>query len=571
MLAARSVLNSGGPLDGTATLSSAARSGNVAVGGTRWRWAELAEIGLPALPGQAGDTPLDLLIWRTAQDPERELVRFDDGARLRVGEAADGARVIAERLAVLAPPGTRVATCLLPGPVAVELIFGLALLGAVEVPLALDVTAEAARAVLRACQVDVLVVGAGALAGNANLTSLLDQPRHVILVDEPDATTRPDLPLLNELPRRPDRVAATRPGPGDPLAILSTSGTTGRPKSAVLPGFAAVRHARRVCATMGYRPDDVLFNVFPWNHINVRHAALLPALCSGARLVAHRRFSASAFWATCRREAVTAFNFMGAMLAILDRRPVRPGDGDHRVRRAYGAPAPAELVRRFRERFGVSALEAYACTELGDVAANRPGQWRPGSAGRPVPEYQVAILGEDGRPLPPGEVGQIAARPQLRHMTFSGYVGDAEATAAVWRDGWFVTGDRGRLDADGYLHFAGRRADVVRRRGENVATWDVEQVVVAMPGVVDAAVVGVPSELTEEEVLVVLSAAPGASVDGPAVWDWCRGRLPRHAVPRFVRVVPELPRNPNGKVLKRVLAEHAVDAATWDAEAAAPA
>jgi len=254
------------------------------------------------------------------------------------------------------------------------------------------------------------------------------------------------------------------------------------------------------------------------------------------------------------------------MLAILDRRPAGPEDRGHGVRLAYGAPAPPELAARVVERFGVRALEAYACTELGDVAISSPQDWRPGTAGRVVPEYEVAILNEDGPRLPPGEVGQIAARPRLPHMIFLGYAGDPAASAAVLTDGWFRTGDRGRLDADGYLSFAGRRGDVVRRRGENVATWDVEQVVAAMPGVVDAAVVGVDSELTEQEILVVAVAQPGTTVDGPAIREWCRGRLPRHALPRFVRILPELPRNRNGKVLKRGLSDAAADPATWDAD-----
>jgi crotonobetaine/carnitine-CoA ligase len=347
--------------------------------------------------------------------------------------------------------------------------------------------------------------------------------------------------------------------------VLATSGTTGRPKAALLPQFAAVRHARRVRSTLEYGPGDVAYNVFPWHHINVRHAGLLAALCSGARLVAHRRFSASRFWEVCREERVTAFNFMGAMLAILDRRPLGPSDRAHRVRLAYGAPAPVELAERFRERFGVCALEAYACTELGDVAANTRGAWRPGTAGRVLPEYEVAVLDELGRRLLPGETGQIAARPRLPHLAFSGYEGDPEATDRVWSRGWFRTGDRGRLDADGYLTFAGRRADVVRRRGESVAAWEVEQVIRGLPGVVDAAVVGVDSELTEQELLAVVSPAPGCRLDGPAVHSWCAGRLERHAVPRYVRIAEELPRNPSGKVVKSVLQERGLVGTDWDA------
>jgi carnitine-CoA ligase len=522
-------------------------------------WPDAAKLSDHEEPGSLPD----LLDKRAAKNPDAELVRFSGGERLRVGELEEGAQLIASRLARYAPPGTRVGTCLTPGRTAVELIFGLARLKAVEVPLALDVTQMAAQAMLHDTGTRLVITDALVLAANPALAAALASLPMVVLAGD---TAAPGRPLLADL--APGAWPAQRPGPGDPLAIMSTSGTTGRAKAAVLPHFAALRHARRVRMTMDYGPEDVLFNVFPWNHINVRHAALLPALLSGARLLAYRRFSVSRFWDICRAEGVTAFNFMGAMLAMLDRQTPDPADSNHAVRLAYGGPAPPELALRFRERFGVTPLEAYACTELGDVATNTMRTWRPGTAGQVVPEYDVAILDETGRTLPPGQAGQIVVRPRRPHMTFMGYAADLAATSTVWRDGWFRTGDQGRLDADGYLSFAGRRADVVRRRGENIATWDVEEVVRAMPGVVDVAALGVASDLTEQELLVVLERAANSDADGPSVHAWCRTRLPRHAVPRYVRVVPELPRTANGKVRKAVLAERGIDWSTWDAEAA---
>ncbi|GLZ46913.1 ATP-dependent acyl-CoA ligase [Actinomycetospora sp. NBRC 106375] len=498
-------------------------------------------------------TPLAALARRAARDPDAELVRFSDGARIGVGEVAAGARGLAERLAGLVPRGSAVATCLAPGPAAVETIFALAVLGAVEVPVAADLPAPPVRALLATTGASVALVDAHT---DPERVAVLREVGPVLVVG--DAGGTPARHVLDE-PRRPvDRPA---PEPGDPLAVMSTSGTTGRAKAAVLPHFAALRQACTVTAAMGYGPGDVLFNVFPWHHINVRHAGLLPALLSGATLVAHPRFTASGFWAICRAEGVTAFNFMGAMLAILERRPPAPDDEVHAVRRAYGAPAPPDLADRFRDRFGVLALEAYACTELADVAISTPRHRRPGTAGRVVPEYEVAIIDDAGRPVPAGEVGQIAARPRAAHVAFLGYAGESPFPAG----GWFTTGDRGRVDADGYLAFAGRRADVVRRRGENVAAWDVEEVVRAMPGVVDVAVVGVDAELTEQEVLAAV-VADGPGVTAGAVRAWCAGRLPRHAVPRYVRLLAELPRTASGKVRKPALAAEGVTADTGDGE-----
>ncbi|MBO0851501.1 MAG: AMP-binding protein, partial [Pseudonocardia sp.] len=274
------------------------------VGETHGRSTALSEGPHADASAWASRTPLDLLERRSAEAPDSELVRFADGAPLSVGALDEGARAVARRLAPLVCAGTRVASCLPPGRAGVELMFGLARLGAVEVPLALDIAADAARSLLAAASVEVLVVGSGALAANAGLAALLAEtpglvPR-VLLVAEPDVPVPAGFPLMDEMPEASAGGFPPRPAPEDPFVIVSTSGTTGRAKAAVLPGFAAVRHALRVCATMGYGPGDVLLNVFPWNHINVRHSALLAALHSGARLVALPRFSASRFWADCR-------------------------------------------------------------------------------------------------------------------------------------------------------------------------------------------------------------------------------------------------------------------------------
>lgn len=511
-------------------------------------------IGLGSLPCSLPG----LLDRRAGEEPDRELVRFGGGRTVRIAELAEVSRRLAARLVGLAGPGEGVLTCLAPGPRALEVMFGLARTGRVEVPVAADAAPAAVAVLCERAAVRASVIDADLVARRPDLVAVLAAAGPVV-VGEGTSHLH-----LDELPA--GAVEGAAPGPGDPLVVMSTSGTTGRSKAAVLPHRAALRQAARVSTAMAYGRDDVLLNVFPWHHVNARHAGLLPALLTGAVLVVRPRFSASVFWRDCRDEGVTAFNFMGAMLAILDRRPPSPGDRDHRVRRAYGAPAPPDLAERVAARFGVVALEAYACTELADLAVSSLGNRRPGTAGPVVPEYEVAVLDDDGRRLPPGRVGRLVARPRLDHIAFLGYAGDPEATAATVVDGWFHTGDRARLDPDGHLVFAGRRADVVRRRGENVSTWEVEQVVRTMPGVQDVAAVGVAAELTEQELLVVVEAGPGTVPSEPDVHAWCAARLPRPAVPRYVQVVPSLPRTPTGKVAKADLAGSGLVAGTWDAE-----
>jgi crotonobetaine/carnitine-CoA ligase len=507
------------------------------------------------------ETLVDVLARRAEEDPRAPAVTVPGRGTMTVGEWWSGSQDTAR--ALLSPaaglrPGDAVLTCLRPGPALLHVLGGTARAGLVEVPQSLDVPATVAMAAAASAGATVAILGASAVAANPGLRGLTRSLR-VLVADDGDTGESVEGALrLSELggPRVP---LPGFPSPGDPALIMSTSGTTGRPKGVVLPHFAGVRHARRVVISLGYGPADVLYNAFPWNHINIRHAGLLAALVSGGRLLAVPRFSASTFWALCRQEGVTAFNFMGAIAAILLRSPPGADDRAHRVSRAYGGPAPRWLVDAFQDRFGVRLVEAYACTELGDVASNTVTDVVPGTAGRTVPEYELRLVDDDGTTVPDGHVGRITVRPRAPHVRALRYVGGDTLT------GWSDTGDRGRLDPAGRLVFEGRHTDVVRRRGENISAWEVESVLGRLPGVQDVAAVGVPSELTEEDLLVAVVPADG-SLDVPAVRAWCRDHLPRHAWPRYVVLLDQLPRNAATKVRKHALRTPEVLRASDDAD-----
>ncbi|GAB2587407.1 ATP-dependent acyl-CoA ligase [Paractinoplanes abujensis] len=488
------------------------------------------------------ETLVDVLTRRAESDPAAVVATFLGAGGVTAGELLRGAERVARQLASPAlglGPQMPVVTCLRPGPALAVVVAGVARAGLVEVPVALDTPGGGPRAA-------VALLGTAALAANPALATLAPA---VFTVDDGGGPGTLDDVRPGPLPHPP--------GPGDPALVLSTSGTTGRPKGVLLPHFAGVRHARRVSDSMRYGPDDVLYNAFPWNHVNVRHTGLLAALVSGARLLAVPRFSASAFWAVCRAEGVTAFNFMGAVAAIL----LRTGKeaGEHGVTRAYGGPAPRWLAEQFRSRFGVELVEAYACTELGDVTSNRVGDVVMGTAGKPLPEYEVTLRDGAGKPVPQGEIGGITVRARHPHISTLGYVGGPGGPPE-----WIATGDLGRFDDGGRLVFCGRHSDVIRRRGENISAWDVESAVAAMPGVREAAAAGVSSEFTEEDLLVAVGA--GADVTPGDVHAWCRERLPRHAWPRYVAVLDSLPRNGSGKVSKPALRDPALVAAAADLE-----
>ncbi|MEJ1112274.1 MULTISPECIES: AMP-binding protein [unclassified Kribbella] len=501
-----------------------------------------------------------IVAQRAEARPDDELVRLAGGPPWTAAALWERALAIAGGLSRYVEPGTAVATSLPPGPEAIAVTTAISALRAIELPLTPDLDKHWIQTLKTATNC------------TTTITSHLGHTvvEHGVLPAAPTGPgLRPDaLPvgvLLDELVAEGRRVSPYKSAPGDPAAVMTTSGTTGRVKGALLPVAAGPGQAARVQRAMGYDESDVLYSFFSWQHINARHAAFLPAVLSGARLVISPRFSASGFLDTVRTEGITAFNFMGAVCALLLRQPPSDRDRDHLVRRAYGGPAPEHLFHAMRDRFGITLLQAYACTELGDVATTYAGDVRPGAAGRPVPEYELRIVDNADVDVPKGDVGELLVRPEQPDLTFSTYIGDPAATERAWRGGWFHTGDQVRLD-DGWLYFEGRSADVVRRRGINISPDAVEEAIASMPGVAEVAVVGVPSEFTEDEVLAVVVPGPGVVLDPAEVRRHCADRLPRHALPRFVSVEDSLPRNANLKVSRAELRSRGLLPGTWDAE-----
>ncbi|NKQ51726.1 ATP-dependent acyl-CoA ligase [Amycolatopsis sp. K13G38] len=476
----------------------------------------------------------EAVLARAETAPGDEVIRPAGEPGWTAARLAERATAIARGLTRLAGPGDLVATAVRNGPEAVALTTALSMLGAVELPLPAELDAGWARQLAKSGGCVATIADSARLGGEPHLAGLAEST--VVIGD-----LGGDGPLPRFVPEL-----------STPALVMTTSGTTGRPKGAVLPNGAGLGQARRVQRAMRYDSSDVLYNFFPWQHINARHAAFLPALLGGSVLVVGRRFSASRFWDMARAEGVTAFNFMGAVCVMLLRQHER--DRSHPVRRAYGGPAPAWLVHEMAERFGVRLLQAYACTELGDVATTPVDELCPGAAGRPVPEYEVRVSD-----------GELLVRPQCPDLTFTGYLGDPDATEAAWRDGWFRTGDQARIE-DGWLYFEGRSADVIRRRGINISAVSVEEAAASMPGVAAAAAVGVASELTEDEVLLVVVPAPGETLDPAAVRAHCAARLPRHSVPRYVSVEKDLPRNGSLKVVRAPLRDRGLPPTVWDAE-----
>jgi crotonobetaine/carnitine-CoA ligase len=370
-----------------------------------------------------------------------------------------------------------------------------------------------------------------------------------------------------EYPGWGDAVDPAAIGPGDTIAILYTSGTTGPSKGVCCPHAQFYWWGVNTAAILDVRQDDVLYTCLPLFHTNALNT-FVQALLHGARFELGPRFSASRFWSRLVDAEATVTYVLGAMVSILAKRPPGIHDRAHRVRAALAPATPPDLFPVFEERFGVRLLDGHGMTETNVVLGPRDGEQRPGAMGRVLPGFEAKVVDEDDVEVPDGEAGELVMRADEPFAFATGYWGLPQQTVEAWRNLWFHSGDRVIRDADGYFRFVDRIKDAIRRRGENVSAWEVEQVLQSHPDVAAAAVIPVPSDLGEDDVMACVVARPGAVLDHVELLRHCEPRLAYFAVPRYVEILDELPLTENGKVRKFVLRARGVTDATWDREAA---
>jgi crotonobetaine/carnitine-CoA ligase len=446
--------------------------------------------------------------------------------------------------------------------------FGLAWMGAVEVPVNPAIAGDRLVHMLNhsGCR-ELLVQGdylrqVDAVAGR--LTSL----RRVIVVGEGRSEHFETLAFA-ELDADPGAAPDVAVRFSDPEAVLFTSGSSGPAKGAVVSHGQHWTNGRQPTALFGIDERDTVYVCLPLHHNMAQGYGVCVSLVSGAAVRIAPRFDAEGFWDDVRAHGATVLSFVGAMLVLLAKRPPSEDDADNPLRVGFGVPIPADLHEDFERRFGVRLVHGYGSTEATIVAWNNREDRKVGAAGRPLPEFEVQVVDDDDLPLPAGSIGEICVRPREPFSMFSGYLGDAERTVEAWRNLWFHTGDRGWFDDDGDLWFSDRIGDVIRRMGEFISSQEVEEALLSHPGVQLAAAFGVPSELSEEELMVAVVPQPDAELDASAIRAWCTDRVPRHAVPRYVELREELPMTPTGKIEKYKLRERGVTAATDDARAGA--
>ena len=494
--------------------------------------------------------------------------------------------------------GDRVCVFLPNGREVPVIWLGLSRIGAITVPINTAYKAEEMTYILNNAEAKVLVSHGSLMEVALEAAARSPSLEHTLSVSEGGSAGQgwPDFwELLQDATPLDPAALVGHVRPEDVSMLVYTSGTTGSPKGVMITHEMYAAAGQGFATWTGSTSEDRFFTCLPYYHANSQYYSTMGSLAAGASLVLTDRFSASRFWDQVRESRATVVNFIGMMMPVLLKQDPSERDRDNSVRLFYGSPAlPAEMLAEFEERFGARVLIGFGMTEAcyGTIERIEDGH-RSGSSGKPRWHPDSRFRNElrvrdDTGEVAAGTVGEITLR---NPAVMPGYWRDSVRTAETLRDGWLYTGDLGWLDKDGHLYFVDRKKDVVRRRGENISSQEVEDVIKRHPGVLDCAVVAVPSELGEDEVKAYVvpkglgtpldvdtplsppleRADTGGSSQGASSQEasrpltpedivyWCAERLAYFKVPRYVELREDFPRTPSFRVRKDLLRQERED------------
>jgi len=433
-------------------------------------------------------------------------------------------------------------------------------LGAVLVPLNISLKGDLLAYQLNDSESKVILIEKAFLEPYLAIRGKLQHIKHQFCLDRDDPSKAPDgFGSFSELCSGEEVRGGEGPRHSDPAMIIYTSGTTGPPKGVVLPHYAYINSALENAVTAEAREGDVFFSTVPFFHTSGQLQVVLPAMIHDLQGAFEPWFSASRFWSQAKEYGATVIFLISSMINILLKQPESSADRDHKVRVAMTGGAKKQEWELFEKRFGVRVLEGFGMTETGAIAIfNRSWDYRVGSLGKPLPHFEAKVVDDDDNEVPPGVKGELVIRPKVPYTMMLEYYKKPQQTVEAWRNLWFHTGDIVYRDEDGYFYYVDRKKDVIRRRGENIAPYDIETTVNQHPKVLEAVAVGVPSEVGEEDVKLYVKLKPGEQLDPLELAKWLDERLPYYMVPRYIEYVDEIPKTPTQRAQRYLLKQRGI-------------
>jgi len=539
---------------------------------------KLDDLG-PALPRDRW-TLVDAVRHQANAHGDREFLSFEDGTKVSFSEFDHLTDCLATALADLGlETGDRILGLLTNSREFMITMIAAHKLCAVFVPVNTELRGGFLEHQVHNSSPRIIVVDDGLLDRFATVDTSQSDIKTVIGVN--DGTSPPtltsgslvDIPQIRMdslLDTTPNVEVLAEPSPSDVCTIMYTSGTTGPAKGVLMPQGHCYLFALGTVAAMELTEDDRYFCCMPLFHANGLFMQAYASLLAGSSCHVTKRFSVTDWLSIVRQEQITVTNALGVMPEFIFRSPSSPDDQDHKLTRILAIPVAEEWGVAMQERFGVKLRQGFGMTEVNMVSYSDPEDpVMAGCAGPPLSEFFEVIIAdpETDAELPRNDVGEILVRPKVPFCFNVGYFQMPDKTVEAWRNLWFHTGDAGRMDSEGRLFFVDRIKDRIRRRGENISSYELEQALNEHPSVVESAAIGlrVPGAGGEDEIKAVL-AIDGPTPDPATFLDWCVPRMPRHTVPRYLEFVTELDKTASGKIRKQAIRDAGVTQDTWDRE-----
>ena len=521
----------------------------------------------PAMPDREHCVTSGLIDRAYRECPDHVFARFDDASTWTYADLyhkVRGSAAALQRLGV--EPGDRVLVWLPNEPAVLLAWFAINYAGATYVPINIAYRGQLLAHVIENSSAKLMIARSDYLERLRDI----DHARlsTIVAIGNGPRDSVPGLEILPESAIHGDEAAfhpVPDPMPWDLQSIIYTSGTTG-PSKGVLSTYFHQYTVATVAHGFMTRDDRVLTNM-PMFHISGT-GGVYAALIRQGSIALYESFKTQLFWQQVRESGSTLVcGLVGSMAQFLEKNPPRADDTDNPLRMALLFPI-TETTKALAKRHGFDYISGFGMTELPIPLVTPVNCQIDSSCGKPRSGVECRLVDEHDCEVAPGEVGELIVRSAHPWSIIHGYNAMPEATATAWRNGWFHTGDMFRQDADGNFYYTDRRKDSIRRRGENISSQEVENVVYTYPAVGDVAAVAVPSEYAEDEVLIVVAPKQGASIDPVDLFRFLRDKMAHFMLPRYIRVMPSLPQTPTNKVRKHVLREQGVTQDTWDRQAA---